>query len=167
MPKPVYILCSESGSEDKATSLVSHFNVIEQIELRELPRPPEGMIPLVHPLSTQITAVWTRAEGDDPTHLYEFKITIFLPPDGKELPVGSGTFIFDKPRFRATAYVKGLVMNGPGSFRAEGRVRPVGSNEDSWVVQNYEIPVLHIKLAVADQPEPLLGESAHVNNIPE
>jgi hypothetical protein len=163
MPKPVYILCSESGSEDKATSLVSHFNVIEQIELREFPKPPEGFPPMVQPLSMQITAVWMRAEGDDPDQEYEFKITIFLPPDGKELPAGAGTVLFDRPRFRATAYVQGLLMSASGSFRAEGRMRPIGGHEDSWVTQTYEIAVLHIKSDATIQPTVLSCESADVN----
>jgi hypothetical protein len=37
MLKPVYILCSESGVEDKTTGLVSHFKVVEEFEIRESP----------------------------------------------------------------------------------------------------------------------------------
>jgi hypothetical protein len=33
MPKPVYIICSQAGIEDKRTGLVSIFNVIEKIQI--------------------------------------------------------------------------------------------------------------------------------------
>lgn len=33
MPQPVYIICSESGSVDKFTNRISHFNVLEELQL--------------------------------------------------------------------------------------------------------------------------------------
>jgi hypothetical protein len=44
MPRAVYIICSESGAEDERTRLVSHFNVIERVELTKLkvPETPVG-----------------------------------------------------------------------------------------------------------------------------
>ena len=83
MPKPVYIICSESGSEDKTTSLVSHFKVLEQIEIREPPKPPEGGTIVIGPLNFQMVAVWTAAEGDDPDQKYECVTSLFLPPDSR------------------------------------------------------------------------------------
>jgi hypothetical protein len=163
MPKPVYILCAESGAEDRITGLVSHFNVIEQIELREYPRPPEGMAAMVQPLSMQVTAAWMRVDGDDPSQQYELKLSVFLPPDGKEVLVGSDTIVMDKLRYRATAYVKGLLMSNAGSFRAESRLRPVGSGDDSWLVQTYEVAVLYIKLDATDSQVSLPLDPSKVN----
>jgi hypothetical protein len=150
MPKAVYILCSESGSEDKTTNVVSHFNVIEQIEIRELARPP-GSVPFVQALSCRITAVWAKAESDEPSQEYEFRFSLYLPPEGNELPIGSGTFSLEKPRFRAMGFVAGLVFPGTGTFRVECKIRPIGGGEDSWITQSYEIPVIHIKLEASDQ----------------
>src|SRR5208337_5639855 len=79
MPKPVYILCSESGSEDKTTSLVSHFKVLEQIELRQLPKPPEVAALIIPGLFFQMVAVWMAAEDDDPDQKYECITSLFLP----------------------------------------------------------------------------------------
>jgi hypothetical protein len=37
MPKPVYIICAEAGAEDKVTGLASYFNVVEKLQVREIP----------------------------------------------------------------------------------------------------------------------------------
>jgi hypothetical protein len=42
MPKPIYILRSESGSEEKTTGLGRHFNVLEQFELNSSPEPTDS-----------------------------------------------------------------------------------------------------------------------------
>jgi hypothetical protein len=146
MPKPVYILCSESGSEDKTTSLVSHFKVLEEFEIRESPAASEGSRVLTGPLSFQIVAVWARAVGDASDQVYEIKTSLFLPPDGREYPTGIGTISFgNKARFRMTVTVGGIMLTGPGSIRVENRIRPLGAIEDSWLVQSYEIPVIDLR----------------------
>ncbi|MGP0068627.1 MAG: hypothetical protein ACLQGP_34130 [Isosphaeraceae bacterium] len=152
---------------DKATNIVSHFNVIEEIEFRET-SPPEGMPTMIRPLFMQITAVWMRAEGDDPTQEYEFEISLSLPPDGTKSLAGNGTVKFDRPRFRVNAYVQGLYVQGlmpkgSGTFVAECRMRPLGGDESSWVVQTYAIPLVHIEHEAAGRPEPLSGESTQAN----
>jgi len=156
MPKPVYILCSESGSEDKTTGLVSHFKVLEQIELRELPKPPEGATLVIPGLSFQMVAVWAAAEDDDLDQKYECTTTFFLPPDNQEQFVGKAIFSFEgqKRRARQTANFFGLALKAPGLLRIENRIRPLGAGEDLWLVQSYEIPVIAIASEGSDQSSP-------------
>ncbi len=168
MPKPVYILCSESGSEDKATSLVSHFNVIEQIELRETRAPSESQTTRVFlPFALQVTSVWARAEADEPDQEFEFVISLFLPPDGNEVSLATGRWSFDKLRFRLTCHIGALQLKGSGQLRAESKMRVLGGSGDSWVKQTYEIPVIYITSEDSHQPESHTGESAKVNETPE
>jgi hypothetical protein len=141
MPKPVYIICSESGSEDKYTGLVSHFRVIEQINLQELPLPQEGK-PLVIPaMPLQFTAVWAMAEDDRVNDEYEFRNSVVLP-DGKEITVQEGTIFFEenKTRQRFLVVLSRLTVNQPGLFKVESRFRRTG--QENWLSQSYEIPVV-------------------------
>ncbi len=156
MPKPVYILCSESGSEDKTTDLVSHFKVLEQIELRELPKPPEGATLVIPWLSFQMVAVWAAAEDDDLDQKYECTTTFFLPPDNQEQFVGMRIFSFEgqKRRVRQTANFIGLALKAPGLLRIENKIRPLGTGEDLWLVQSYEIPVIAVGSVGSDPSSP-------------
>jgi hypothetical protein len=156
MPKPVYIICSESGSEDKTTSLVSHFKVLEQIEIRDLPKPAEAGTNVIPGLSFQMVAVWMAAEDDDPDQKYECITSLFLPPENQEQLVGMGILSFEgqKRRARMTANVLGLGFKTPGLLRIENRIRPLGAGEDLWLVQSYEIPVIAIASEGSDQSSP-------------
>jgi hypothetical protein len=144
MPNPIYMLCSESGSEDRTTGVLSHFKVIDQIELREFPRR-EGEPAIIPALPFQVVAVWSVAEGDDPDQEYEFKTLFYLPNSDEIINVHSGAFKFEKPRFRITANVLGMAFQGEGVFRAECKIRPIGGGD--WLIQSYEIPIVVIKLA--------------------
>ena len=154
MPKPVYILCSESGSEDKTTGLVSHFKVLEQIELRQLPKPPEGATFIIPGLFFQMVAVWMAAEDDDPDQKYECMTSLFLPPDNQEQIVGTAIFSFEgqKPRDRMTVNFFGLAFKAPGLLRVVNKMRPLGAGDDLWLVQSYEIPVIAIGSEGSDLP---------------
>jgi hypothetical protein len=156
MPKPVYILFSESGSEDKATGLVSHFKVLEQIECRELPKPQEDHPGLISLLSCQIVAVWAKADEDDPEEQYEFQVLLYLRSQLEAILAASGTLAFEatKPRNRTTVNVIGISFRDAGVFRVEHRIRPHGGEDRSWLVQTYEVPVTHVGLQGAEQPAP-------------
>jgi len=144
MPKPVYILCSESGSEDKITGLVSLFNLIEKIQIvkREQNEP-------VPSLSLRVTATWARGE-DELDQLFEFETAAYLPPDNDEMMLGKGEFRFTMPFQRITMRMQGsLVFQGPGMLRIENRIRRAGTDE--WFRQEYPI-LVEVQVPPAQTP---------------
>ena len=150
MPKPVYIICSESGSEDRLTGLISHYKVVEQILLQEAPLPKEGEPVVIPALRLQFMVVWAMSEDDRPGDEYEFSHSLFLPPDEKEVPLPGGTIFYEegKHRCRFAVILDGLMFNGVGLFKVESKIRRVG--EERWLSQIYEIPV--IKHSHPNQP---------------
>jgi hypothetical protein len=91
-------------------------------------------------------AVWATAEGDNSDQVYEIKTSVFLPPDDTEVPTGIGTIAFgNKARLRMTVTVGGVMLTGRGLIRVENRIRPLGADEDSWLAQSYEIPVIDLR----------------------
>ena len=85
MPKPVYILCSESGSEDRATGLISHFKVIDQIGLKPSPSSPdsEKTTVIVTSIPLQMVAIWQADPHHDPDQEYDVENLLYMPPDGE------------------------------------------------------------------------------------
>jgi hypothetical protein len=139
MPRPVFIICAQSGSEDKDTHLLSMFNIMERIIIAPLP---EGSDPLTtQPTNTlRVAAAWMRTEGDVPQKEFEHQM-VFRPPSGQP-PVTTEIvrFRFDKPYYRATAITSGfLFFAGMGILLVESRIRPVGTEE--WLSQDYPILV--------------------------
>jgi len=141
MPKPVYIICSQSGTVDQATNLVSLFHVVESLYVR--PETPEYPTPS---LTFRTTAVWMRAERDGPDDEYESEFLLHLPGQQPESPPGF------TGRFRFTQYFHRLVLDltlvrspdaggirfsTPGILRVECRIRPIGGKD--WLSQEYPI----------------------------
>src|SRR5262249_28940938 len=124
---------------DASTNLLSHFQVIETLQISKIP--PEalqsGQPVLVPMVSLLTTAVWMKMPDDSPQQEYEFETAFFLPPDGAEQVVHHGKFFFSegKPFYRLT--VRGYLppFTGPGLFRIESRIRKVG--EEQWLRQDY------------------------------
>jgi hypothetical protein len=154
MPRPVYILCSESGSQDLTTGLLSHFQVIETLNISAVPFPAAGVV-VVPALMFRATAVWMRNADDLPEQEYEYETAFYFPPEGAEQVVQQGKFIFeaDKPLYRMIVIGQGPPLSGPGLFRIENRIRKVGQAE--WLRQDYHIPIVAIP-----QPPPAVGAGA-------
>lgn len=152
MPKPVYILCSESGSEDRTTGLLSHFKVIEQMEVRELPEPPPGHPVAISSFSFQIVAVWAKSDEDAPDQEFESTTSMFLPPGYEEILVARGRFGFagSKRRYRSIVNVTGVIITASGLLRVIDKVRPVGEDNQPWLVQTYEVSVDCLKSSKPD-----------------
>jgi hypothetical protein len=146
MPKPLYILCSESGSDDKTTSMVSIFNVLEQIELRQAPKTPEGGLQIFPGLSLYVVAAWAATPEDDPEESFQYVLSLFLPPKDEVIDLLNGTFKFDKPRFRMAAVLKGVQFRGPGIFRAESKIKRQADGDDAWLVQRYDVDVVPVNV---------------------
>lgn len=132
MPRPVYILCSRSGAEDKVTGLLSHYHVLERISFTS-PMPDQPNVSFC----LRVTAVWMREEGDDPEQGYEFQFVLRFPPGGEESIVAEGTFRFSHPLHRMIVDTPIARFGGPGLFRVENRIRPVGT--EGWSTQHYPI----------------------------
>jgi hypothetical protein len=140
MPRPVYILCSESGTEDKQTGLLSFFHVIEKIQIISVPEADEQGRVFLTSQRIRVVAVWMRGEEDSPTQEFEYQTVLVLPPYHKEIPSGYGRFVFSKPLHRFTVSDLGpLLFEGPGIMRAESRLRKLG--EQTWLKQDYPIIV--------------------------
>ncbi len=155
MPRPVYIICSESGSEDAQTGLVSHYHVIEKlrvVDFAQLQR--QGAAVLVPTNMFRATAVWMRTEDDPPEQEFEFETAFYMPPDGEELVVQKGRFFFtpEKPLYRMMVSGQSSPLPAPGLLRVENRVRRVGAKE--WIRQDFPIIVETIEPAQPPEPTP-------------
>jgi hypothetical protein len=148
MPRPTYIICAERSVEDKRTSLVSLFNIIEQVEIRPLPAA-EGTI-FVEAMNLHVHAVWMREAQD--TAQDEFEHQLFITFAGADpIMAVPTTFRFEKPFQRFTAHIPSQMFAGPGTLRIESRIRRTGA--DAWLTQDYLIPVLVAEPVAENQPQ--------------
>jgi hypothetical protein len=140
MPRPVYIICSESGAEDVRTGIVSHFQVVEKIQVTLLPLETGGL-PVSQVISLRMTAVWMKSPDDIFDQEYELETAFYLPPDDTMRVVQTGRFSFgpDAPLFRSVAFGPCPTFVASGLFRVESRIRRVGDQE--WLRQDYPILV--------------------------
>jgi len=153
MIRPRYILCSESRIVDRATGLVTHYNVVDELTLGVgTSKPLAGGLPM---LKFVMTAVWARVGDEDSEDLFEFETYIHMPGEENARCIHAGEFAFGEHSFhRLEAFVAGIVVAGPppegiapadvlrfasGTRRLESRVRRSGDNE--WLAQDYLIPV--------------------------
>jgi hypothetical protein len=139
MPKPFYMLCSQTGSIDKDSGLISHFNVIEKLHLM-IPRAGEkaGSVAL---LPMMICATWTREDKDKETDEFEFEMAFKLS-DLPETVMHKGLFKFEKEHYRILVMGQfSLPEEKPksGFWNFESRVRKSGVK--TWLRQNFQIPV--------------------------
>ena len=142
MPKPVYILCAESGSIDEKTNRVSHFNIIEKITVtrERIPRQTRST-PIGPPLnSMQVVSVWMRTVQDTENQEFEYELNLFLPHRSKKLIPGRGRFKFTKPLQRITIGIVGMFpLTRSGLMKVQCRIRKV--SDRTWLRQEYPIIV--------------------------
>lgn len=143
MPTPVYIICCESGVEDRNTGLASLFNVVERI-IAQPPPIEEGeskTIHLVHCPSLRIVAAWRAAADHDFDSEFESQIWMLTHPQGNDQCVWSTSFRFarEAPNYRATVVIRALHIIASGQLIVESRIRKVGKTK--WLTQRYVIDV--------------------------
>src|SRR5690349_11661037 len=96
MPKPIYIICSESIAQDRETNVLSLFNIIERFVVTPgaaIVDNDTGM-PVVSLISFRVIAVWMGTE-DDRDVQYESQMILHHPNDpGKDMTVDAGKFVF-------------------------------------------------------------------------
>jgi len=152
MPRPIYIICSQGGSEDKASGQLSLFQIIDKLFLRR--NPPNAPPPPPQPGVSQIriTASWMSVAGDH-NQEFEFETRIFIPPENNISAVAKGTFIFSQDMQRLTnVFVGSLPIQGPGVLRVQNRVRRIGGDE--WVAQEYPVIVEEVIPPPPKPPDP-------------
>jgi hypothetical protein len=122
MARPVYIICSLSGSEDKRTGLLSHFNVIEKLQIIAIPIKPDDKVQAPS-ITFRMVAVWMRGD-EDTNQEFEYEVVALMPPENKEVHGTKGKFVFEKPLQRLTVEFigsppfagAGIMYIGPSGF---------------------------------------------------
>lgn len=144
MPRPHYIICSESVSHDQITKRMSLFHVLEGFQIISTKNnqadDDSGQSPGIpaRPVFMGV-AVWMRAEDDDTEEVYEFETTA-TSPGSDEKVVQKGEFSFGNVFQR---FVSGFVLNHPwkesGFFVYKSKIRRQGAAD--WLVQDFPIPI--------------------------
>jgi hypothetical protein len=159
MPKPVYILCCQSGCDDQKTNLASHFNVYDRLDIRlgaNKPDTNEPELSLTIPL--RVVSVWSADDNTDYGAEYDVEVTLRVPPSGTEISIYSGGFRFERerPRQRFTFDIQGFFVQAAGEIVAESRIRKTGDSR--WLRQRYSI-----KVTVSTEQEDSVASSQAVN----
>jgi hypothetical protein len=140
MPRPLYIICSEDGSQDAITNLMSFFNVLEKILFV---RHRDGDTQPALLFKFHAVSVWTREETDSPEDEFESELSMYTPPNGNRVSLGgSHRFKFEAGRrfMRiASRYQGPAPFESSGILRFESRIRKVGTEE--WTTQEYSLEV--------------------------
>lgn len=138
MPRPVYIICSESVAEDRLTGLMSLFQVFERIEMTEVDKSSKADELLRQKVSMRVTAVWMRFPGDEACD-FQHQLAFMMPPDDREHLAEVQSFKFSHPFQRFLAHFIADPFEGAGVLRVESRVRRVGDTQ--WLRQDFPILV--------------------------
>ena len=144
MAKPRYIICSLARIVDRETNLISHLNVVDELNITVAPGEQDrtsgfGVPPLC------VSAVWMREGDDEATAEYETEFRIFAPGEDDPKLTQACNFQFTQ-RFYRIEFVfqssdKAAVQIPlrQGMLRFESRIRQVGSPK--WLSQEYLVPV--------------------------
>lgn len=150
MPSPVYIICAHDIVENKATNVVSIFNVVEKITAS---RAQAGeSVPLPHVTLLKAIAVWRKEEGDEGQ---EFESEMTVRAGDEELGRATSVFQFD-----ATAGLHRIILTFPvmlavqedGVVTVRSRIRRADNGD--WIEQSYPIAWEFIQAEpAANQPD--------------
>jgi hypothetical protein len=140
MPKPVFIICCESGTEDKYTGMASLFNIIDRIVGNPL-EADTGAI-LKQSLAVRIVAVWEASEQSDFEGEFNIEMRMLLPSQDQTAVLSSDTMRFttSTPRHRSTIVIGAFRAAEAGQLVFESRVKR--SFEVEWISQAYSIDVV-------------------------
>ncbi len=148
MPRPVFIICAETGAVDKITSFASLFGIFEKINYRRAkegePQPAFKMM---------IVASWMRDPNENQEQEFENEFLIIVPPNGREISLGKGLFSFSPgiEFWRPIAkFESALPIDGSGVMQVVNRVRRSGADGE-WISQSY--PIIIEELPAPDRNE--------------
>ena len=144
MPTPIYIICCESGTEDKYTGMASLFNIIDRIVVK--PRDPEktdsGAPNPWGSLSMRIVAVWAANGDGDFDGEFDGELRMLMSPQNQEqiLMTDKVRFTRAMPRHRSTVIISGFQAEQVGQVIVESTIKRAGESEH--LTQRYAIDVL-------------------------
>lgn len=137
MPTPVFVVCSESISQDRETNKLSIFSIIERLNLRIGEKPdgtPEKIA--ITAFRGRLTAVWMFNPGEVNIP-FEHEVAFLLPPNGEEL-LGPKTDFLLREGFQFYRFITPLVgfpaILKSGTLNLVSRVRRVGDSD--WISQS-------------------------------
>ncbi len=169
MPRPLYIICSESGAQDARTGLFSIFNVIERLEVQtmRIPLPEDAERPSMPHfadfINLRAVSVWMKLPDDDPALEYEHEFVLHFPDGQERVPMRSVGRPFpddDRPLSRYVLDVKMNALDHAGTLTVESRLRLTGTQE--WQ-HRQDYPML----VVVVPPENISADDRHVEIIPK
>jgi len=144
MARPIFIVCSNGVSIDRATNFLTMFQVLEGYTstISETPEPvpvTESVRAIVGDIRFFVTAVWMREPEETPEDEFEYELAITSP--GQERQVFDHQHCkIPKNFFRITA---GLQKSSPwdqaGIVSVECRLRKLPDGE--WKTQEFPIPI--------------------------
>jgi hypothetical protein len=138
MPKPSYIICSQSGAFDEQDERVSIFEVAESIMVANTATAARALPLDWRPghLTVRITTCWMREDSDDPAQQFETQVAILFPDGSDAMASNVIPFHFEKRFYRRIfSHVPlELPIDFPeGIYSIEGRLRKTG--EQTWSIR--------------------------------
>ena len=151
MARPLFIICSESGSIDRYSNRLSAYKILETIEIvgqadyERLRSSSSDELPL--PIITiRAVATWI-GDPEDTGAEYEYQSQVHYPGTGSAKPVGAGRFRWAAKNHRV---IVDLVLDPQaleaGALRVEISIRPL-KPDARWSTQQYEIAVERMPVA--------------------
>lgn len=143
MPKPRYIVCSDSISQDRGTNLLSLFHVIDGLTAVKTGQASDGSVAASdhpgNPVRLCCVAVWERTDPETADTEFEHSLTI-EGPGNFHLESPTGTFRFTSRYHRFVVRIGSPTPTDVVSGDVVFRSTVTGKDGDSWS-QEYSIPV--------------------------
>lgn len=150
MPKPIYVICCDSISEDKTTNLLSLFAVLEKVIVVKTAVQSGDDVAAATAIGeqigrqkateTRVVAVWMKEPGDEDC-VFEHEFS-FIAPDGKTTshPPPLQPFGFERSTYlqRFTLTLVGFpVPKETCVVEIQSKVRMHG--DEDWLIQSYSL----------------------------
>jgi len=150
MPRPLFIICADSGSVDRYSNLVSVFKIIEAVQVldhKEVqsafsnvgPVEQSGPGDIPSPVfKMRVVAVWI-CDRSDLGSIYEYETKMLIPGRSEPHSIAAGEFAWRSTNHRFMSDVVAQFQDAhTGSILVVNSIRPKGSTQD-WITQTYEI----------------------------
>lgn len=140
MPKPVYMIVSESGSIDRQRNSLSIFNVIDMFEVQVEKRSAvTDELPFAPTIKMFVSACW-RVDDTEYHTDYEAEMAMDVPGGDTPQSLFKDKVQFSKPFHRFNARIEGPAMlTVPGDLTVTCRIRKAGAKK--WISQSYSLIV--------------------------